>query len=99
MRAVVTYSPVARVASSKRVAFGVGVGEPREVLADLRGVGAAGLLRQRRPFERRVVVVEPAGKRLRQDDSGAAAARRRDPGRVLKRLSGSRGAGECDLQR
>ena len=61
MGAVVADRPVARVAILQRVAFGVGVGEPREVLADLRGVGAARLVGQRRLRERRRVLVEDRG--------------------------------------
>jgi hypothetical protein len=83
VRAVVTDRPVTRVAICERVAVGVGVGEPREVLADLRGVGAARLLGQRSPRERRDVLVEDLGERLGQADGGATAPARRRRARVL----------------
>jgi hypothetical protein len=83
VRAVVADRPIARVPRSQRAAFGGGAGEPREVLADLRGVRAAGLLGQRSRRERRGVLVEDRGERLRQADGGAAAPARRRRARVL----------------
>jgi hypothetical protein len=83
MGAVVAHRPVTRLAVAEWVAFGVGVGEPREVLADLRGVRATRLLGQRSSRERRGVLVEDLGEGLRQADRGPAAAARRCCARVL----------------
>jgi hypothetical protein len=83
MVAVVADRPVTRVASSQRVAFGVGVGEPREVLADLRGVRAARLIGQRRRPQRRGVLVENRDERLRQADGGTAVTARWCRARLL----------------
>ena len=83
MGAVVADRPITRVACSQRVAFGVGVGEPREVLADLRGVRAARLLGQRCGPQRRRVLVEDVGEGPRQGNGAAAAPRRRGRARVL----------------
>jgi hypothetical protein len=83
MAAVVADRPVARVAGSQRVAFGGGVGEPREELADLGGVGAARLVRQRRGLQRGDVFVKDRGEGSRQADRSAAAAPRRRRPRVL----------------
>jgi hypothetical protein len=44
--AVVTDGPVPAGGAGERVLVEVGIGEPRQVLADLRGVGPAGLIRQ-----------------------------------------------------
>jgi hypothetical protein len=88
--AVVAHRPVTRVTGIQHVAFGVGVGEPREVLADLRRVGAARLIGTAARRAVRGVLLKDRCERLDQVDGGAAAARRRILGPVsdLKRIRG-----------
>ena len=58
MGAVVAHGPVAAVGVGERVFVEVGAGEPGEELADLGGVGAPRLLRQRRGAQSRGVAIE-----------------------------------------
>jgi hypothetical protein len=62
--AVVADRPVAGVLGVQRVAVAVGVGQPREELTDLRGVGAARLSGQRRRLQRRGVLLDDRGEGL-----------------------------------
>ena len=58
MSTVVAYRPVTAVGACDRVPVEVGDSQPGEVLADLGGVRAAGLLTDRRGLERADVLVE-----------------------------------------
>jgi hypothetical protein len=81
--AVVAHGPVPAVGAQERVLVEVGTGEPRQVLADFRGVGTASLRGERSCRERADVLVEHRGERVGQLQRSAAATTPREGGRVL----------------
>ena len=64
--AVVAHGPVAAVGAGERILVEVGGGKPGQELADLGGVGAPRLLRQRRCSQGRGVLLEDRGVGRRQ---------------------------------
>lgn len=83
MGAVVTHSPVTAVRRVERIAVGLRQGEPGEVLADLRCVGAARLRGQRAGGQGDDVDLEHGRERLGQLERGATPTPWHDRHRVL----------------
>jgi hypothetical protein len=83
VRAVVAHGPVAAAGAGERVMVEVRVGEPRQVPADLRGLGPAGLGGERSCGEGADVRVEQCGEGAGKVKWGASVAPAREGGRVL----------------
>ncbi len=81
--AVVAHGPVASVGAVERVSVGLGAVEPGQVLADLGGVGAPGLVGQGRPGQGGDVGLEHIHRRPGQLDGNPPKATPLDGKHVL----------------
>jgi hypothetical protein len=81
--AVVAHRPVPAIGARERVLVEVGAGEPRQVLADFRGIGPAGLSGERSARKSVDVVREHGAELVGQLQRSAAATTPPDGDRVL----------------